>query len=194
MQHRVPACRPLELRRRRLRPVTLPVRRGRRTVDQRGDEIAPCRRRLGKRAFLVDRPALVRRAIAGESDDPARARRGREPAVTVVAGNDGEVVAGGQRLTGEPRVAVVALETLDLRVFQFNDGHSFLRARVVAVVSAHLRASRALSSSIGVAQSIAVAVLSCGNRFFNLLSRPSAQRRFRAPVVCLSAHALPSGS
>src|SRR5207253_3623527 len=71
-----------------------------------------------------DRGELVRDAAdAGRGDRRARERREEHAAQRVT---ERRAVAGGQRLAHEPRVTVVTFEALDLRIFEFDDGHGLV--------------------------------------------------------------------
>ena len=56
-----------------------------------GHHVSPGCRRLAVGAQFIHRPALGCRPVAAEGDDPARTRRGRKPAVAIVARHECQI-------------------------------------------------------------------------------------------------------
>ena len=76
---------------RRRRPFLHTIGRRRGTFDELRDEIAPRTGAIPVTDLPVDLPALDGWPVAGERDDVARAHRGCEPRVAVVARHEGDV-------------------------------------------------------------------------------------------------------
>src|SRR5437879_1243087 len=91
MQYDIARRRPLERREWRRWPIAAAKRLRRWAADKGGGHVAPGRGAIGKGDFLVHRPALVGRTIAGKGDDPAGAGGRSEPAVAVVAGDQSKI-------------------------------------------------------------------------------------------------------